>query len=243
MYFKKGILLNFLLGFGFALAGILLLALIIGKNNAFIQTHPIMLQEGFENSGATISSKRNKLQVEHAPSDQGKQDSKITNIEQAQSELSKQMRVLESTLNRLEAGLDSAEGRDLNENGDHDSAVKTPEMEEEEVIADIKAQLDLMEETLQSESVDEKWSNSSMQGIYDAVLKNTAIGFHIASADCRSTICRLDLTFDPDLSEDSLSELPDLIPWSGEIFFHIDDIDSGEAVLYVSREGHFLPQL
>ena len=39
------------------------------------------------------------------------------------------------------------------------------------------------------------------------------------------------------------SGLPEIMPWNSEMLFHVEDIDSGTAVMYIAREDHPLPRL
>lgn len=240
MYFKKANLFKFMLRFGGVLAGIIVLVLIIVKNNSMVPKHSKTLKEKIEDSGIATSSDKNRLRM---MSNQKKQADEMSNLERELSRLSKKIVSLESTVAKLMVNQHTAAGSDLIGNADQDSAEETSEMEEEKIMSQIKAQVDMMEETLQYEPVDAEWSDSVRIALYKSVQENTTGNFEILNADCRSTLCRVDLTFDTALPEDSFRELQDLIPWNGEAFFQVDDTDSGQAVLYIAREGYSLPQL
>ena len=66
-------------------------------------------------------------------------------------------------------------------------------------------------------------------------------GVAIIEADCKSSFCRVHLTLGPGSAEQSLKQLENFIPWNGEAFFLVDELDAGEATVYVVREDHTLP--
>jgi len=53
----------------------------------------------------------------------------------------------------------------------------------------------------------------------------------------------MEIAFQPGEHENNFRHLQELVPWSGEMFFQVDDINAGEAVIYIARENHSLPRI
>jgi len=248
MYLKKVSVSKRILGASGILIGIvavLIAIFIIKGNDVFIQKSsitplssespraPIEPQKKSENSGTGMTPS-NKWAVE------------TSNPKQSQSWLSRKIRALEAALNELKANQNqkpSDAGSDLNGPVDREkAAIETPEMVREKARLQIKAQLDFMQEKLQSEPVDVKWAGSAAAALSKSIKKNPKGDFAIIKTDFRSTFGRVDLAFDPALGKNSFRKLTDLIPWNAEVYFHAD-IKSGKAAAYIARQDHSLPRL
>jgi hypothetical protein len=247
MYLKKVSVSKRILGASGILVGIvavLIAIFIIKGNDVLIQKSsitplsspraPIEPQKKSENSG-TVMTPSNKWADE------------TSNLKQAQSRLSRKIGALESALDELKANQNqkSADaGSDLNGSVDQENAaIETHEMVREKAKSQIKAQLDFMQEKLQSEPVDVKWADSAAAALYKSVQTNTTGDFAIIKTNFRSTFGRVDLAFNPALGEESFKKLTALIPWNAEVYFHADDIKSGKAAAYIARQDHSLPHV
>ena len=133
---------------------------------------------------------------------------------------------------------------DAGTNANSDEVVDPPSIEELEFEAEVKTEalVNLLDGTLQSEPIDQEWSNSSTIALYDAFPSDNEEGFEIVELDCQSTICRMRLNSDLTSPEESLRNIQDYIPWNAEIFFQ-GELDSSETVVYIAREEHSLPML
>lgn len=111
------------------------------------------------------------------------------------------------------------------------------------MMAQIRAQVSNLETTLQTELVDKDWARPAADALRQAFEAEAAEGVELLEADCRSSMCRLTLAFDPARAEETFRNLQRMIPWEGEAFFQIEDLDSGEAILYIAREEYPLPRV
>jgi hypothetical protein len=119
--------------------------------------------------------------------------------------------------------------------------------EEERIAARMIAQEDLLEDTVISEEIDSQWSRWAEDSLIETLESDEAHGFYVADLDCRTTLCRMELTSDASISpEESFRYLSLLSPWTGERFVSIggfeEDDESPLAVVYLSRDGYKLPQ-
>ena len=114
--------------------------------------------------------------------------------------------------------------------------------------AQIQAQADLIEETLQTETADPNWAPAAETAIAEIFQHEELQALQLVSAECRSTLCRIDVAANG-LGTDGSSFAEDLrklllfTPWSGQGFGRIaPDGPSPTAVFFLTREGHDLPQ-
>lgn len=118
----------------------------------------------------------------------------------------------------------------------------SPEAEEERALAQLRAQVETLGTALHAEFVDGDWAKPAMIALSEAFEAETAEGIEMLEVDCRGSMCRVALAFDPALAEESFRKIQASVPWEGEVFFHIEDVDSGEAVVYIAREDQRLPR-
>lgn len=166
----------------------------------------------------------------------------VAKMERAQAELLEKVERLESMLAGAEGGRLSRDVDDLEGNLDEGGVEESPEAREERAMAAISAQIDLLETTLDTELEDEEWADAAVTALRDAFEGEIADGIQLLEADCRSSMCRLTLAFDAGLAEEGFRKLQSIAPWAGETFFQVNDVTSGEAVVYIAREDHRLPR-
>lgn len=243
MYMKKTKLLRFILGFGFVLSVIVILVLIIAKY-AIVQKNLslTMSQEKSKNSAEMTPSNKNWLLADPMASNQTKRGDEISNPQHSQSQLLKKIKALESAVAELMVKHHSGVNSESIDNNAQEDDGQTFKTEEEKILEQIKAEEEIIQERIQSEPLDVEWSNSAIKALYESVQEKTTGGIEILSADCRSTLCRVDFLFDTTSSDESLRELKHFVPWNSEGLIQIDDINSGQAVLYIAREGYSLPR-
>ena len=172
----------------------------------------------------------------------GQLDPTQSSVEE-QAQLSAKVAKLESALAKVQAGQTQMNDSDDSMNADGDTLFQTPEEHEEQVELELQAQIDLFQEALKAETEDTEWSSSAVTALYDSVQEIESEGVAIIEADCKSSFCRVHLTLGPGSAEQSLKELENFVPWNGEAFFLVDDLDAGEATVYIAREDHTLPRL
>jgi len=142
------------------------------------------------------------------------------------------------------ADLENSEASAWDEEGA--TAELTPEEELEQVEAQTLAQIELFEETILAEQSDPEWSSWAELALDDAYRSEEMAGIKLVGAECRTTVCRMELSLDGSASpEETFRKLTELVPWQGEGFVRIDDGVEGESaqvVAYLAREGYSLPQ-
>jgi hypothetical protein len=135
---------------------------------------------------------------------------------------------------------------------DHDIPEESVPIEEEVMQADaqVQAQAGLVENTFSAEMSDPEWAGAAEVALQELFQSEDVIAIALVEAECRTTMCRLELAANNAPAggpgfEEAFRALIHLLPWPGEGFSRIDNLDSESptAVLYLTREGHFLPQL
>jgi len=160
--------------------------------------------------------------------------------------LSREMTALRSQLTQVEQEqkLRSQEEGLPHSTGETEAnpATLTPEEEQTRAEAQIQTQVALLEGTLLAEKLDSAWVNAAQLALNTTFHSETMAGVQLMKADCRTTLCRLELFLDGSTApEDSFRKLVHASPWEGQGFVQIDG-ESGKAVVYLSREGYSLPQ-
>jgi hypothetical protein len=111
--------------------------------------------------------------------------------------------------------------------------------------AALKAQRELLESSLQNEAKDRKWVDGAQTKLGSAYGVAAAQGVRFVDADCRSTMCKVNLELDKAdrKTERELRKLMDKpAPWSGTRMMHMDR-QTGQVTMFMMREGHALPTL
>ena len=119
----------------------------------------------------------------------------------------------------------------------------TPEEEVKRADAQVNAQVDLIEDMMRAEAPDPTWTDAaelSLQGMFH---REEPTGFYLVHAECRTTVCRLELSLDGSVSPaESFRNLVHLMPWQGQGFVRIEDGESAAVVVYLAREGYAFPR-
>lgn len=123
-----------------------------------------------------------------------------------------------------------------------DSAPLTPEEEGQREAARTQAEIGLLEGTLRAEKPDPAWASTAQLALSETFQREAIPGARLVGAECRTTLCRMDLSLDGSTPEDSFRHMTYLAPWSGQSLVQIDT-EAGVAVMYLAREEHALPQL
>lgn len=166
-------------------------------------------------------------------------------MQKNQSALSEKIETLQSQIDALAATSQNMRDRTQVHASEKAAASETDvASQEEENLAAIYEQIDLFENTMASEPGDAQWSNEAMTSIREA-MNNSQEELHmeLLEVDCRSTLCRMSFALDSRSPENGFRQLPDNIPWDGEMFFQVDDMDLGEAIVYIARKDHQLPRI
>jgi len=126
-------------------------------------------------------------------------------------------------------------------------AQEGPHAADERAAVQIIAQVDLLEDRFIAEETDPDWSSRAEDTLIETYEGDQAHGLFVADLDCRTTLCRMELTLDGSISpEESFRNLSLLAPWPGDGFVRISGIEGGNesplAVVYLARDGYVLPQ-
>lgn len=123
--------------------------------------------------------------------------------------------------------------------------VESEEVQEEERVARIESELS-------KEPVDQAWSETAVEDIsttvtqaMEALVPEDQRGLLAFDADCRSTICRVELSYhDADTLQSLAREVPHRLGWQTTGTARIVSLPDGSssAVVYLSRDGHTLPK-
>lgn len=123
-----------------------------------------------------------------------------------------------------------------------ETASLTSEQERERAAAHDRAELTLMEGTLHAETPDPTWASTARLALQTTFQHEALPGIQMLNAECRRTLCRMELSLDGSTAQNSYRNLPNLAPWSAPSFIQIDT-ETGSAVMYLAREEHSLPQM
>jgi hypothetical protein len=109
---------------------------------------------------------------------------------------------------------------------------------------DPEAEATLLAEAYESqlgrEGIDTEW-RSAMQDRFDDFFE-TATGARLGDAECRSTICRIDVTVDSPTDRATLiGRVSSLLEPGAEGFAHIENEDDTSIQVYLSRKDTRLP--
>jgi len=108
----------------------------------------------------------------------------------------------------------------------------------------VTAQINTLEQQLQYEEPDPGWSNWAQNEIMNNISNKQYAGVNVVGNECRSTLCRFQFQFDDtEIRDTAVGDIPTLVPWDSQGFFHADEEDPLNLVLYISREGAQLAQL
>jgi hypothetical protein len=109
----------------------------------------------------------------------------------------------------------------------------------------VKRHKDLLDNRLRKEKMDSQWADSAQAKLSSAYGAATDKGVHFVGAECRSTMCRVDMALHQPgkPGEMQLRRLMDgPTPWPGPRFLQMDR-QTGDVVMYMMREDYALPTL
>lgn len=170
---------------------------------------------------------------------------KIKGLAQNHSNLSRNIDYLQSKIDDLEARVlnqnTSSENQGADDNANSETDIET---EEEKNLTRLYEQMDLFENTLAVEPKDSEWSDNAIDSLSQAISSlQDEIDIELTDIDCRTTMCRVDFFLNSQMLEDGFTQFQDIVPWNGEMFMQVDDISSGETIIYIAREDQQLPRL
>ena len=242
---KRQTLLRVGLGGGLVLAGVGTVALWLqaGPDPSHVVPTPASQQaEALAQPGAPEDLAALKAEIAHLNT--GKEG-----LERLSGEMKSELSALRARLTQVDWN-QAAFGQELTKlagaepagGSEGDPLAFTPEEEHERADAQAQAQIEVLEGTVRAEQPDPQWAPTAQAALYQAFQGEATKGLQLVDAKCGATLCRVDLASNGAGSpEASFRNLVHLAPWPGQGFFRIDG-ESGEAVVYLAREGHALPQ-
>lgn len=151
-------------------------------------------------------------------------------------------RLLESKISELQIGDErSAEkSKEIEEQGLSEANAMTREERRAAAVEEYENHIAFLNDSIEKEGIDQKWSDVATNKIYEAFGRENTIGLDVVGAECRSTLCRIDLQAESD-GEERDNSFRNAIHalWEGEKFFVVRE---KEATIYISKEGQGLPQ-
>lgn len=161
-------------------------------------------------------------------------------IEGSVGKLDREMAALRDRLNALSASVaaNSAESQADNENQE---AAVSEEEREAEVKAQIEQQLELYDNVAAQEGVDQEWASNAEADVYESFqnLSDERVG--VSEVRCHSSFCQAQISIDNEDTNAAMRKLQEVAPWEGESFIWIEDVEQGEGLIYLAREGQKLP--
>lgn len=221
------------MGIGFVTAGAIVAVMAISFSSCQEQATLIETQrKGALQRAANDDLETLRAEIAHLKADKVALEKRSTSIE-------KEMSMLRSQTGQ------QLQQQDAGKRTEADSQpVLTQEEEDAQVNAQIQAQIGLLEGLIRAENIDRQWTGPAEAVLQETFQKEEMQGLQLAKAECRTTICRMEIVADSSLSpEESFQKLVHLAPWQGQGFTNIDLEAGGEIVVYLAREGHDFPRV
>jgi hypothetical protein len=119
-----------------------------------------------------------------------------------------------------------------------------PDLQQQREKEKITAQINTLEQQLQYEEPDPGWSIWAQDEIMNNISNKQYSGVSVVGNECRSTMCRFQFQFDDtEIRDTTVGDISSLVPWDSQGFFHTDENDPLNLVVYISREGTQLAQV
>ncbi len=117
-----------------------------------------------------------------------------------------------------------------------------PRTTPEEIDSRISTQVDVLDAQLAAADTDPEWSQWAARDLQQSLTASNAEVGDLVDLECRANLCRAHLAYaGMDQRDAGLSNFPKQLGWSAQGFFEVIGDDGLEAVFYISREGHDLP--
>jgi hypothetical protein len=164
--------------------------------------------------------------------------SELATLKREYDRLTYSLRAIEETLNRSLPAITQPGALSDIEEGVGTDAGNSLQRSQEEKTTEALYTLDLQ---LGKEPDDTTWSPGAEAGIATFVHSESMEGSHVLSADCRSTLCRVELEHEDVSAQDWLvTHFPMEPPFDGEILVHQINNDPlpPRTLVYLARPGH-----
>lgn len=131
----------------------------------------------------------------------------------------------------------------LAEQREDESPAQLEAFEEEEVdVATAWAQqIGTLDDLASNEAIDETWASGAEATLSSSFAASAAPSMSLGDVECRSSICRMQMTADLSEEQAIIQSIEDFQPWEGgQVLLNIDP-ETGVGQVYVARTGSSLP--
>ena len=124
---------------------------------------------------------------------------------------------------------------------DQDKSFLTEEEREIEVAAQMEQQLELYDNAALQEGVDDSWASQAQTDVYNSFQTLSNDGVSVSEVACHRSFCQAKFSLEGENHDMTIGKVQGLSPWEGESFIWIKDIEQGDGVMYLARQGQALP--
>jgi hypothetical protein len=117
----------------------------------------------------------------------------------------------------------------------------TEEEREIEVAAQMQQQLEIYDNAALQEGVDDGWASQAQTDVYNSFQTLSTDGVSVSEVACHRSFCQAKFSLDGENNDLAIGKVQKLSPWEGESFIWIKDIEQGDGVIYLARQGQVLP--
>lgn len=120
-------------------------------------------------------------------------------------------------------------------------AAMTEEEREQHLKAQMEEQIASFETAATVEGVDPEWEPTAKAEVLESFQALREEGVGVSDVQCHTSFCRARFHLDSQNVNASLRKLQSVSPWKGGTFIWVEDIEQGEGLMYLARDGHRLP--
>lgn len=145
-------------------------------------------------------------------------------------------------LSKFQASLQVSVDDVLSDDGSDDLSLAHDNDQTQHIEEAIEQQQIAIDTRLYQEDVDQEWALETERALNEALASEALQGIEFVSSSCGSTLCKVELSIDPNLSpEVAMQKLSHHRSWDGPSFVKLDE--DGLVQIYFAREGHELPNI
>lgn len=124
---------------------------------------------------------------------------------------------------------------------DQEKLFLTEEEREIEIATQMEEQLELYDNAALQEGVDDGWASQAQTDVYNSFQTLSTNGVSVSEVACHRSFCQANFSLDGENNDMAIGKVQGLSPWEGESFIWIKDIEQGDGVMYLARQGQELP--
>ena len=169
--------------------------------------------------------------------------SKLRNNRTSNSKLENRINSLDQKIALLGSQLNGLTSEALLPSMEKDETLEEPLTEEEmadQLKAEAERQINSFEELATQEGIDEKWATAAEEDVAGSFLALAESGIGMSKVQCHSSFCQAQISVDSTEPEAAIGKLQEASPWGGEVLIWIEDLEQGEGLVYLARDGYNL---